>query len=210
MKVHCSKTNPAVGLSSLLRTNNTMDKGTALTLLGLDGDASQEDVMERLDAETFAVRDHFLRQPIVPSLFRSRVNRLVQLSDVAQSLSIAPLGAPVDLPGLLATGDNLLLLVRNHIENIRRLRTDMAATLDPDVLAHFGNAMTNLQLRYMEGFLAETTQWSEDATWPDGIPAREESDWQNVLKAINEGPNSGDAIAYERCRIELMVSRELS
>ncbi len=187
-----------------------MDKGTALTLLGLDGDASQEDVMERLDAETFAVRDHFLRQPIVPSLFRSRVNRLVQFSDVAQSLVIAPLGAPVDLPDLLPAGGNLLLLVRNHIENIRRLRTEMAATLDPDVLAHFGNAMTNLQLRYMEGFLSETAEWSEDDSWPDGIPAREESDWQKVLKAMNDGPNTGDAIAYERCRIELMVSRELS
>ena len=187
-----------------------MDKGTALTLLGLDGDASQEDVMERLDAETFAVRDHFMRQSIVPALFRSRVNRLVQLSDVAQSLSIAPLGAAVDLPDLLPTGGNLMLLVRNHIENIRRLRTEMAATLDPDVLAHFGNAMTNLQLRYMQGFLAETHDWKEEGTWPDGIPAREESDWQNVLNAISKGPNSGDAIAYERCRIQLMVSRELS
>jgi hypothetical protein len=187
-----------------------MDKGTALTLLGLDGDASQEDVMERLDAETFAVRDHFLRQPIVPALFRSRVNRLVQLSDVAQSLAIAPLGASVDLPDLLPIGANLLLLVRNHIENIRSLRTDMAATLDPDVLAHFGNTMTNLQLRYMDGFLAETNDWDEDRTWPEGIPAREEKDWQEVLNAINDGPNAADAIAYERSRIQLMVARELS
>ena len=193
-----------------------MDKGTALTLLGLDGDASQEDVMERLDAETFAVRDHFMRQPIVPSLFRSRVNRLVQLSDVAQSLVIAPLGAPVDLPDLLPTGGNLLLLVRNHIENIRRLRTEMAATLDPDVLAHFGNAMTNLQLRYMEGFLSETAEWSEDDSWPDGIPAREESDWQKVLKAINDGPIQGmqsptsDVVLNEWCPESCLNSAEIT
>jgi hypothetical protein len=188
----------------------TMDKGTALTLLGLDGDAAHEEVMERLDAETFSVRDHFMRQPIVPSLFRSRVNRLVQLSDVSQALTIAPLGATVDLPELLPAGENLLLLVRNHIENIRRLRTEMAATLDPDVLAHFGNAMTNLQLRYMEGFVTKTEDWMGDETWPDPIPAREESDWQKVLDAIGAGPTAEDAIVYERSRIQRMVAREMS
>jgi len=210
MKAFELNPNQSVGLSSLFRIQTVMDKGTALTLLGLDGDASHEDVMERLDAETFAVRDHFMRQPIVPALFRSRVNRLVQLSDVAQSLTIAPLGATVDLPELLPSGKNLLLLVRNHIENIRRLRTEMAATLDPDVLAHFGNAMTNLQLRYMEGFLIQTDGWMEDEGWPSVIPAREEADWQKVLNAIDAGASSGDAICYERSRIQLMVSRELS
>ena len=102
-----------------------MDKGTALTLLGLNDSVEQEEIMERLDAEAFAVRDHFMRQPVIPTLFRSRVNRLVELSDVGRVLDVKPLGAPVDLPTLLASGENFVLLVRNHVENIRRLRTAM-------------------------------------------------------------------------------------
>ena len=187
-----------------------MDKGTALTLLGLGEESSHEDVMERLDAEAFAVRDHFMRQPVVPGLFRARVDRLVQLSDVAQSLGIDPLGAPVDLPDLLPSGPNMALLVRNHIENIRRLRTAMAATLDPDVLARFGNTMTNLQSRYMVDFMTESENWMDGEMTPDAIPAREEKDWQSVLDAIKNGPQTGDAIAYERRRIQLVLQRELT
>ena len=58
----------------------------------------------------------------------------------------------MDLPALLPSGENFVLLVRNHVENIRRLRTAMAATLDPDVLVRFGNTLCNLQVRYMEQF----------------------------------------------------------
>jgi hypothetical protein len=45
---------------------------------------------------------------------------------------------------------------------------------------------------------------------PDAIPAREEKDWQSVLDAIKNGPQTGDAIAYERRRIQLVLQRELT
>ena len=160
-----------------------MDKGTARTLLGLDDSVEQEDIMERLDAEAFAVRDHFMRQPVIPTLFRSRVNRLVELSDVGRVLDVKPLGAPVDLPALLPAGENFVLLVRNHVENIRRLRTAMAATLDPDVLVRFGNTLCNLQVRYMEQFWR--FRWMlQERPYTRRRCQREEADWQQLLNRL--------------------------
>ena len=175
-----------------------MDKGTALTLLGLNDTIEQEEIMERLDAEAFAVRDHFMRQPVIPTLFRSRVNRLVELSDVGRVLDVKPLGAPVDLPILLPSGENFVLLVRNHVENIRRLRTTMAATLDPDVLVRFGNTLCNLQVRYMEQFLALSLDIAGEAVHEMPVPAREEADWQQLNRWFF-GKMGGNADCQRAC-----------
>lgn len=200
-----------VGVSSLFANPKSMDKGTALTLLGLNDSIEQEEIMERLDAEAFAVRDHFMRQPVIPTLFRSRVNRLVELSDVGRVLGIKPLGAPVDLPNLLPTGENFVLLVRNHVENIRRLRTAMAGTLDPDVLVRFGNTLCNLQLRYMEQFLVLSLDVSGSAIHEEAVPAREEAEWQALLNSIESNePWAESLIARERARMAQILEREVS
>ena len=194
-----------------LLTSKRMDKGTALTLLGLNDSVEQEEIMERLDAEAFAVRDHFMRQPVIPTLFRSRVNRLVELSDVGRVLDVKPLGAPVDLPTLLPTGENFVLLVRNHVENIRRLRTAMAATLDPDVLVRFGNTLCNLQVRYMEQFLVLSLDIAGQAVHEAPVPAREEADWQQLLESIGSSEKWAEVlIAKERARMAQILEREVS
>ena len=188
-----------------------MDTGTAHALLGLSEPIVQENAMERLDAEAFAVRDHFMRQPVVPALFRSRVNRLVQLSDVARVLNVEPLGAPVELPILLPSGSNFVLLVRNHVENIRRLRTSMAGTLDPDILVRFGNAMCNLQIRYMEDFLALSMDSANLDLKLDPIPARDEVDWQTLLASIEGSTKEAQhVIVKERRRMAQILEREPS
>jgi len=198
-------------LHSLSTLNYGMDTGTAHALLGLSEPIEQENVMERLDAEAFAVRDHFMRQPVVPTLYRSRVNRLVQLSDVARVLNVEPLGAPVELPKLLPAGSNFVLLVRNHVENILRLRTSMAGTLDPDILVRFGNAMCNLQLRYMEEFLALSLDSAQEDIKLDPVPAREEADWQTLLASIEGSTEEARlVIVKERKRIAQILERELS
>lgn len=188
-----------------------MDKGTALTLLGLSDAVEHEEIMERLDAETFSVRDHFMRQPVIPALYRARVNRLVELSDVSRVLGVEPLGAPVDLPALLPSGPNFILLVRNHVENMLRLRTAMAGTLDPDVLVRFGNTMCNLQLRYMEEFLVFSTDISGDAEFHHSVPAREEASWQELLAAVEDGSEEAKRlVARERSRVVQILEREIS
>ena len=184
-----------------------MDANTARTLLGVQSNAAPEEVMERLDAESFAVRDHFIRQPIVPAVYSSRVDSLVQLSDIANALSIEPLGAPVELPELVELNSSVLTdLVEGQIENILRLRTAMAGTLDPDVLARFGQTLVNIQLRYMEAFLALTQDHPADN---EVVPAREECDWQLLLKTIRQPGEmiSASVIAKERNRMNALLKR---
>ena len=111
----------------------------------------------------------------------------------------------------LPTGSNFVLLVRNHIENIRRLRTAMAATLDPDVLSRFGNTLCNLQLRYMEQFLVLSLDIASEAIHDAHVPAREEADWQQLLDSIeSEEPWSKALIAQERARMAQILQREVS
>lgn len=185
-----------------------MDANTARTLLGVDPNAAPEEVMERLDAESFAVRDHFIRQPIVPAVYKSRVDRLVQLSDVANALSIEPLGAPVDLPELVALNrEDLVSLVEGQIENILRLRTAMAATLDPDVLARFGQTLVSLQLRYMEAFVDLTAHLPE---YGEAVPGREEADWQSLLSTLRSTERASNDVSVvlsrERRRMAGLLS----
>ena len=186
-----------------------MDKGTALTLLGLNDSVEQEEIMERLDAEAFAVRDHFMRQPVIPTLFRSRVNRLVELSDVGRVLDVKPLGAPVDCPRA-ASGENFVLLVRNHVENIRRLRTAMAATLDPMswcvlaircAICKCGTWSNSWRCRWTLQERPYTRRRCQRARKPIGSSSG--IDWLF-------GKMGGNADCQERARMAQMLEREVS
>ena len=189
-----------------------MNRNQAFTLLGTDDKLSQDELMERLDAEAFAVRDHFLRQPVVPTLYRSRVDRLLQLSDAANALGIEPLGAPVELPNFLQLDGTPAANVRAHVENILRLRTAMAATLDPDVLARFGNAMTTLQLQYMGWFTDQfADQWESGMTDRFSVAAREEADWQQLMAAVGALDFEEEGLVQrEFVRMRAMMDRELA
>lgn len=167
--------------------------------------------MDKLDAETFAVRDHFIRQPVIPALFRSRVDRLMQLSDIANSLGIEPLGTPVELPELVSPGTSALELAETHLENLLRLRTSMAGTLDPDVLARFGTTMASLQTRYMKAFLIATETWPNMLGNESEIPAREECPWDELLTELRNGDvNQLLKVKRERDRMKRMLDREVA
>lgn len=188
-----------------------MDRNTALTLLGVDPSTTQEELMDKLDAETFAVRDHFIRQPVIPALFRSRVDRLLQLSDIANTLGIDPLGTPVDLPELLPLDGEALQHVETHLENLLRLRTAMAGTLDPDVLARFGTTLATLQTRYMEAFVALTEALPGMLAPREEVPAREECPWEELLVELRAPDGTSFPKAKrERDRMMRLLDREVA
>lgn len=188
-----------------------MDRNTALTLLGVDPDTTHEELMDKLDAETFSVRDHFIRQPVIPTLFRSRVDRLMQLSDIANTLGIQPLGTPVQLPELLPMEGGALALAETHLENLLRLRTSMAGTLDPDVLARFGTTMSSLQGRYMMAFLEATDGMPGVDGALEEVPAREECPWDELLAELRtEGKEAYPKLKRERDRMIRLLDREVA
>jgi hypothetical protein len=187
-----------------------MDRTQAWAILGAEPSESQEDLMERLDAEAFSIRDHFIRQPVVPALYRSRVDRLVLLSDVANVLNIHPLGAPVSLPMLEGTGTGLQQIVEHHVENLVRLRSAMAGTLDPDVLARFGTTLAALQVRYMEAFCAAFGP-VPDGDGVDTPVARDEPEWEALLAAVRSAvPEVQPVVQRERRRMAALLQREVA
>lgn len=189
-----------------------MERTKAFILLDLSENATSDDITDALDQAVFKVRDQFLRGAVIPKLAASRVERCVVLSDVAQTLGVEALGAPVAVPQTLPLAETLEGVVRGHLENIRRCRTAMAATLDPDSVAQLGNMMVNLQLDYMKAFLLQTEDTIDDGQH-EAVPAREEADWMALLAAIRaheEGPGGGaliqDLVRKERARMRVMVS----
>ena len=123
------------------------------------------------------------------------------------------MGAPVSVPQTLPLAVTLDGVVRGHVENVRRCRTAMAATLDPDSVAQLGHMMANLQSEYMKAFLQHTESLVHDEDQHESMPAREEADWMALLAAIRaheEGPG-GEALLQElvrkeRARMRAMVS----
>jgi len=189
-----------------------MERSKALMLLGLDETSSLDEVTDALDQAVFKVRDHFLRAAIVPRLAESRVDKCVQLSDVAQSLGVPALGNPVGIPELVAPESELEALVLGQVENLRRCRNAMASTLDPDSVAQLGHLMSNIQLDYMRTFMELTSPIASQAHTGQ-VAAREEADWMALLAAIRAwkgSPGQGmllqELVAKERARMEAMLS----
>ena len=189
-----------------------MERSKALALLGLDDSATLDQITDALDQAVFKVRDHFLRSAIVPKLAEVRVEKCVQLSDVAQSLGVPALGQPVPIPQTLPHGSDLESLVLGHVENVRRCRNAMATTLDPDSVAQLGHLMAKVQFEYMKTFLS-LTETLVDGTYEGSVPAREEVDWMALLAAVRaakKGPGSDvllqDLVVKERARMKAMVS----
>lgn len=189
-----------------------MERSKALALLGLDDTATLDQITDALDQAVFKVRDHFLRSAIVPKLAEGRVEKCVQLSDVAQSLGVPALGQPAPIPQTLPHGSDLESLVLGHVENVRRCRNAMATTLDPDSVAQLGHLMAKVQFEYMKTFLS-LTETLVDGTYEGSVPAREEVDWMALLAAVRaakKGPGSDvllqDLVLKERARMKAMVS----
>lgn len=189
-----------------------MERSKAFTLLGLSENATSDAITDALDQAVFKVRDQFLRGAVIPKLAASRVERCVLLSDVAQTLGVVALGAPATVPQTLPLGDTLEGVVRGHVENVRRCRTAMAGTLDPDSVAQLGHMMANLQSEYMKAFLKHTESLVKGDQHAS-VPAREEADWMALLAAIHaheEGPGGGalfqELVLRERARMRAMVS----
>ena len=189
-----------------------MEQAKARALLGLDDSASLEDVTDALDQAVFNVRDHFLRNAVVPRLAESKVEKCVLLSDAAQSLGVSSLGHPTSMPSLENLGTDLESLVVSHTENLRRCRSTMATTLDPDSIAQLGHLMSNIQLEYIHAFV-QLTDSMDLATWPQAVPARQEADWMGLLAAVRAAkvrPGADvllqEMVSKERARMLAMVS----
>jgi len=187
-----------------------MDRQTALLVLQLPDDPTPDEVHDAFEAHVFAIRDFLFRQTIVPQVFRTKVDRLLTASEVGETLGVElPCldGAVPDLAPLEGTAD---AVVRTHADNIRHLRTALAATLEPTCLSRLGECLVRVQRIYLEWM----SDWSSDRELDhaDVRPMRDEwspSALASALEQERKG-NELDVDTATRLDSELLRIRTLS
>ena len=188
----------------------SMDRQTALLVLQLPDAPTPDEVHDAFEAHVFGIRDFLFRQTVVPQVFRAKVDRLLTASEVGETLGVelpcldgtVPEMAPLDGPA-----DEI---VRTHADNVGRLRTSMAATLDPTCLSRLGECLVRIQRNYLEWMAA----WSNDRDLEgaDVKPMRDE--WSpaalaTALEAERKG-TTPDAQTKARLAAELLRIRTLA
>ena len=187
-----------------------MDRQTALLVLQLPDAPTPDEVHDAFEAHVFAIRDFLFRQTVVPQVFRAKVDRLLTASEVGETLGVElPCldGTVPEVAPLEGTADEV---VRTHADNVGRLRTSMAATLDPTCLSRLGECLVRIQRNYLEWMAA----WSADRTL-DGAqvkPMRDE--WSpaalaTALEAERKGEDlsedTANTLAAELLRLRTLA-----
>jgi hypothetical protein len=178
-----------------------MDRQTALHVLQLPEAPTPDEVHDAFEAHVFSIRDFLFRQTVVPQVFRAKVDRLLTASEVGETLGVElPCldGTVPEMAPLEGTAD---AVVRIHADNVGRLRTSMAATLDPTCLSRLGECLVRIQHHYLEWMAA----WSSDRDL-DGAeikPMRDE--WSPAaLAAALEAERKGEE-AQEKVASNLLA-----
>ena len=147
---------------------------------------------------------------MIPQVFRAKVDRLLTAFEVGETLG-------VELPCLDGTVPDMALLegtaddvVRIHAENVGRLRTAMAATLDPTCLSRLGECLVRMQRAYLNWMADWSAACPLDAA--EVKPMRDE--WSPAaLATALESERKGDTLTEDqstRLAAELLRIRTLS
>ena len=140
-----------------------MDRQTALLILQLPEAPTPEEIHDAFEAHVFALRDFLFRQTVIPQVFRAKVDRLLTASEVGETLGAELPCLDGRLPDMLPLEGTADEVVRLHAANVGRLRTAMAATLDPNCLTRFGECLVRIQQQYVRWM----SDWAEDLSLKD-------------------------------------------
>jgi hypothetical protein len=126
-----------------------MDRQTALLVLQLPDAPTVEEIHDAFEAHVFGLRDFLFRQTVIPQVFRAKVDRLLTASEVGETLGVELPCLDGTLPDMIPLEGTADQVVRLHATNVGRLRTAMAATLDPNCLTRFGECLVRIQQQYV-------------------------------------------------------------
>ena len=186
-----------------------MDRQTPLLILQLPEAPTPEEIHDAFEAHVFALRDFLFRQTVIPQVFRAKVDRLLTASEVGETLGAELPCLDGRLPDMLPLEGTADEVVRLHAANVGRLRTAMAATLDPNCLTRFGECLVRIQQQYVRWM----SDWAEDLSLKDtqNRPMRDE--WPaDALAGAIEAQRKGhtlDATTGARLAEELLRLRKL-
>ena len=186
-----------------------MDRQTALLVLQLPEAPTPEEIHDAFEAHVFTLRDFLFRQTVIPQVFRAKVDRLLTASDVGETLGAELPCLDGRLPEMIPLDGTADQVVRHHATNVGKLRTSMAATLDPNCLTRFGECLVRIQQQYVRWMV----EWSadRDLEGTQSRPMRDE--WAaDALAAAIEDQRKGQALDTEtesRLAEELLRLRRL-
>jgi len=165
-----------------------MDRHTALLVLQLPESPTPEEIQDAFETHVFELRDFLFRQTVIPQVFRAKVDRLLVASEIGETLGVElPCldGTVPEMKGLAGPADEV---VRIHQENVGRLRTAMAATLDPTCLTRLGECLVRMQQQYVLWM----TQWSAERRLDEVHPRPMRDEWSpHALAAALESERKG-------------------
>jgi len=187
-----------------------MDRQTALLVLQLPDAPTPDEVYNAFESHVFGIRDFLFRQTVIPQVFRAKVDRLLTASEVGETLG-------VELPCLDGTVPNMAPLegtaddvVRIHADNVGRLRTAMAATLDPTCLSRLGECLVRMQ----QAYLCWMADWSANRPLDTAEVKPMRDEWSPAaLATALESERKSDPLTEEqsaRLAAELLRIRTLS
>lgn len=160
-----------------------MDVKSALLHLELTAQPPVDVLEELVEDRCFELRDYFLRNPVIPELYASRIKRLERLADAAEALGLPVLAHPSTSKSSAAfKGAPLDDILRGFEESHALLRTEMSATLHPLALAGIAQAMIEVQEQYEEAFFIATQRFGIQA---DAVKASDHLDTGRLLRWMN-------------------------
>lgn len=136
-------------------------------VLQLSDAPSPDEIHDAFEQHVFDLRDFLFRETIIPQVFRAKVDRLLTASEIGETLGVELPCLDDRLPELLPLEGTADQVVRTHAENVGRLRTAMAASLDPTCLTRLGECLVRMQLQYVHWM----AQWSASRDL-EGVAAR--------------------------------------
>ncbi len=159
-----------------------MDRQTALLVLQLPESPTPDEVQEAFEAHVFDLRDFLFRQTVIPQVFRAKVDRLLVASEIGETLGVELPCLDGQVPEMVPLTGTADQVVRAHQENVGRLRTAMAATLDPTCLTRLGECLVRMQQQYIQWM----SQWSAERQTEavHARPMRDEWSPQELAEAL--------------------------
>ncbi len=184
-----------------------MRHGLALDILDLRAVPDEREVFEELlDELVFDVREYFLRQPVITELYRSRIRKLQQFNEAAETLGFPEEGDLPVLPDVdFHNAKALDVTFDLHQKKVSEIRLMMSGTLKPRALSLLAERLTEVQDGYEARLLEQTSSFKTEEGY---VKANEASDSGRLAWLLKHSPDEFTrALARERRRIKLIHER---
>ncbi|MFT4779326.1 MAG: hypothetical protein ACJAU0_001818 [Flavobacteriales bacterium] len=172
-----------------------MNEAHALLLLGFSSKPDASELPDLMEEKVFEIRTYFLRQPVVPELFRSRIRKLTQLAEAASLLGLNYEAMQDPLASSAQTQELIPLLNACSVQ-MADLKLSISSTLNPTAIATLAGAMVAYQIQFEDVFFELTA----------GYPRSEEK--VNAADALDVGELLFEHKKQNSARIQELISKE--